>query len=256
MALGRHGGTRAGAARSARVRRRAESGDARHRPDRREGRALRRGHPPDPRGRRRAAVDEHQPRDLLGGARGAERVRRRATSRGSTRRRTPSATACATARGTAACSRPARRGSTDGSGSRRRMASSSSIRRRSAANSARRRWWWSRSSRAGALRPERDSIALRPDQRDVQIEYTALTFLEPTNVRFRYRLDPYDADWVDVGNRRTAFYTKVPPGRYTFRVEASDAAGGWYEPGTPARRASPPASLGDARLSLGCRSRR
>src|SRR4030095_10811931 len=28
------------------------------------------------------------------------------------------------------------------------------------------------------------------------------------------------------------FYTKVPPGRYTFIVEASDAAGGWYEPGT------------------------
>ena len=83
-----------------------------------------------------------------------------------------------------------------------------------------------------ALRPERDSIALRPDQRDLQIEYTALTFLEPTNVRFRYRLDRYDADWVDVGNRRTAFYTKVPPGRYTFVVEASDAAGGWHEPGT------------------------
>jgi signal transduction histidine kinase/ligand-binding sensor domain-containing protein/CheY-like chemotaxis protein len=83
-----------------------------------------------------------------------------------------------------------------------------------------------------ALHPERDSIALRPDQRDMQIEYTALTFLEPTNVRFRYRLDPYDTRWVDVGNRRTAFYTKVPPGRYTFRLEASDAAGGWYEPGT------------------------
>ena len=83
-----------------------------------------------------------------------------------------------------------------------------------------------------ALRPERDSIALRPNERDVQIEYTALTFLEPTNVRFRYRLDPYDAGWVDVGNRRTAFYTKVPPGRYTFVVEASDAAGGWHEPGT------------------------
>ena len=84
----------------------------------------------------------------------------------------------------------------------------------------------------GPLRPERDSIALAPDQRDVQIEYTALTFLEPANVRFRYRLDRYDAGWVDAGSRRTAFYTKLPPGRYTFRVEASDAAGGWHEPGT------------------------
>jgi len=83
----------------------------------------------------------------------------------------------------------------------------------------------------GPLRPERDSITLAPDQRDVQIEYTALTFLEPANVRFRYRLDRYDAGWVDAGSRRTAFYTKVPPGRYTFRVEASDAAGGWHEPG-------------------------
>ena len=84
---------------------------------------------------------------------------------------------------------------------------------------------------ARVLRPERDTMALRSDQRDLQIEYTALTFLEPTNVRFRYRLDPYDARWVDVGNRRTAFYTQVPPGRYTFRVEASDADGGWHEPG-------------------------
>ena len=83
-----------------------------------------------------------------------------------------------------------------------------------------------------ALRPDRDSIALGAAQRDVQIEYTALTFLEPANVRFRYRLDRYDAGWVDAGSRRTAFYTKLPPGRYTFRVEASDAAGGWHEPGT------------------------
>jgi signal transduction histidine kinase/ligand-binding sensor domain-containing protein/DNA-binding response OmpR family regulator len=83
----------------------------------------------------------------------------------------------------------------------------------------------------GSLWPRSDSIELHPSERTLQIEYTALTFLEPTNVRFRYRLEPYDTAWVDVGNRRTAFYTKVPPGRYTFMIEASDAAGGWYEPG-------------------------
>jgi signal transduction histidine kinase/ligand-binding sensor domain-containing protein/DNA-binding response OmpR family regulator len=82
-----------------------------------------------------------------------------------------------------------------------------------------------------AVAPQRDSVALTPDQRDVQIEYTALTFTQPANVRFRYRLEGYDAGWVDAGSRRTAFYTKLPPRRYTFRVEASDAAGGWREPG-------------------------
>ena len=79
--------------------------------------------------------------------------------------------------------------------------------------------------------PDDDPIALGVDERDVQIEYTALTFLEPHNVRFRYRLEPYDKAWVDAGNRRTAFYTKVPPGAYTFRVESSTAEGGWHEPG-------------------------
>jgi signal transduction histidine kinase/CheY-like chemotaxis protein len=78
-----------------------------------------------------------------------------------------------------------------------------------------------------ALRPLGDSVALRPDQRDVQIDYTALTFLQPGNVRFRYRLEPYDPDWVDVGSRRSAFYTKLPPGRYTFRVAMSEGGGGW-----------------------------
>lgn len=82
-----------------------------------------------------------------------------------------------------------------------------------------------------ARTPRAHSITLDVDERDVQIEYTALTFLEPHNVRFRYRLVPYDADWVDAGNRRTAFYTKVPPGQYTFRVESSTAEGGWHEPG-------------------------
>ena len=70
-------------------------------------------------------------------------------------------------------------------------------------------------------------LALGTDQRDLEIAYTALTFLAPASVRFRYRLDPYDADWVDAGERRRAFYTRVPPGRYTFRVAASNNDGVW-----------------------------
>jgi len=83
-----------------------------------------------------------------------------------------------------------------------------------------------------ALRPGSERLELGSAQRDLEIHYTALSFLAPANMRFRYRLEPYDATWVDAGNRRTAFYTKVPPGRYTFRVRASNNDGVWNERGT------------------------
>lgn len=75
------------------------------------------------------------------------------------------------------------------------------------------------------------AIELGVEQRDLEVQYTALSFLAPANVRFRYRLDPYDSDWVEAGGRRTAFYTGVPPGRYTFRVLASNNDGVWNEQG-------------------------
>ena len=71
------------------------------------------------------------------------------------------------------------------------------------------------------LVPGDTALDLGVDQRDLEVDYTALSFLEPANTRFRYRLDPYDTHWVEAGSRRSAFYTRVPPGRYTFRVMAS-----------------------------------
>src|SRR5208337_3434326 len=44
-----------------------------------------------------------------------------------------------------------------------------------------------------------------------------------------YRLDGYDRDWHDVGTRRQAFYTDLPPGKYTFRVVASNSDGVWND---------------------------
>ena len=82
-----------------------------------------------------------------------------------------------------------------------------------------------------ARRPGAEALSLGTTERDLQIDYTALSFLAPSNVRFRYRLAPYDAGWVDAGSRRTAFYTRVPPGRYTFRVIASNNDGVWNEQG-------------------------
>jgi signal transduction histidine kinase/ligand-binding sensor domain-containing protein/CheY-like chemotaxis protein/AraC-like DNA-binding protein len=84
-------------------------------------------------------------------------------------------------------------------------------------------------SRGQPLANDGGRLRVPPDQRDLAIDYTALTYLEPANVRFRYRLDPYDRDWVDAGGRRTAFYTRLPPGTYAFRVQASDGDGKWVE---------------------------
>ena len=47
-------------------------------------------------------------------------------------------------------------------------------------------------------------------------------FQEPTEVRFRYKLDGRDKDWENAGTRRQAFYTDLPPGQYRFRVIASN----------------------------------
>jgi signal transduction histidine kinase len=50
-------------------------------------------------------------------------------------------------------------------------------------------------------------------------------------VRFRYRLEGYDAEWVDAGARRVAFYSHLHPGSYRFRVAAANNDGIWNEEG-------------------------
>jgi signal transduction histidine kinase/CheY-like chemotaxis protein/AraC-like DNA-binding protein len=74
-------------------------------------------------------------------------------------------------------------------------------------------------------------VDLDPGERDFEIDYTGLSFMAPENVQFRYRLEGLTNDWTEAGNRRTAFYTNVPPGRYTFRVIASNNDGVWNEAG-------------------------
>ena len=74
-----------------------------------------------------------------------------------------------------------------------------------------------------------DMLTLSPHPRDLQIDYTSPTFTIPQKVKFRYRLDKYDRDWHDAGTRRQAFYTDLPPGKYSFRVMASNSDGMWNE---------------------------
>ena len=74
-----------------------------------------------------------------------------------------------------------------------------------------------------------DNLEVGPHPRDLQIDYTSPTFSIPQKVTFRYTLDGYDDGWNEAGPRRQAFYTDVPPGKYTFRVMAANSDGVWNE---------------------------
>lgn len=76
-------------------------------------------------------------------------------------------------------------------------------------------------------------VQLPPLIRDLRIEYTALTFIAPEKVMFRVKLEGRDLEWQDVGNRRQAFYTSLGPGRYRFRVMASEDNATWNEAAVP-----------------------
>ncbi|MBL8292748.1 MAG: PAS domain-containing protein, partial [Bryobacterales bacterium] len=72
---------------------------------------------------------------------------------------------------------------------------------------------------------------LPPRTRDLEISYTALSYSIPEKVRFRYKLDGRDREWQEVGSRRQAFYSDLPPGEYAFHVTASNGDGVWNESG-------------------------
>ena len=67
-----------------------------------------------------------------------------------------------------------------------------------------------------------EGLRLPPATSKLQIDYTALGLTVPSKVRFRYILEGFDRGWVEAGTRRQAFYTRLPPGSYRFRVAAQN----------------------------------
>jgi len=74
-------------------------------------------------------------------------------------------------------------------------------------------------------------IRLPPLGRDLEIDYTALSLVVPEKSLFKVKLEGWDRDWQDVGDRRQAFYNSLPPRSYRFRVIASNNSGVWNEAG-------------------------
>jgi len=76
-----------------------------------------------------------------------------------------------------------------------------------------------------------NTLAFPSLTRDLEIDYAALSYVNPQKVRFRYKLEGRDKDWQDAGIRRQAFYTDLAPGSYRFRVIACNNDGVWNEAG-------------------------
>jgi signal transduction histidine kinase/ligand-binding sensor domain-containing protein len=78
---------------------------------------------------------------------------------------------------------------------------------------------------------ERFALQSAPLQQNFEIQYTALSFINSENLRFKYKLEGLDSDWIEAGTRRTAYFAHVAPGSYTFQVIAANADGVWNEEG-------------------------
>jgi signal transduction histidine kinase len=75
------------------------------------------------------------------------------------------------------------------------------------------------------------TATLNPGQLSLDVQYTALSFIKAGQIRFRYKMEGLDPDWIEAGARRTAYYTRIPPGHYTFRVIAANSDGVWNTEG-------------------------
>jgi serine phosphatase RsbU (regulator of sigma subunit) len=76
-----------------------------------------------------------------------------------------------------------------------------------------------------------DRITLSYRDRVFSFHYSALNYYISEKNQYAYKMDGFDEDWINVGNRRMAMFTGLPPGEYTFRVKGSNNDGVWNETG-------------------------
>jgi len=76
-----------------------------------------------------------------------------------------------------------------------------------------------------AIRTRTQPVVLHPGETNLVVEYTALSSVKPEQISFRYIMEGVDDSWQEVGTRRTAYYSHLAPGEYTFRVSARNSDG-------------------------------
>jgi ligand-binding sensor domain-containing protein len=83
--------------------------------------------------------------------------------------------------------------------------------------------------RSPGTRAGLEQVPVPPGTARLELHFAGVNLIAPDEVRFRYRLEGYDTDWLQAGSRRVAHYTHVPPGHYQFRVTAANNDGVWNE---------------------------
>lgn len=84
------------------------------------------------------------------------------------------------------------------------------------------------------------AVNVRRGKGELAVQYTAVTFIAPQKIRFRYWLEGYDADWVEAGSQRSALYANLQPGKYVFHVQACNVDGVWNNNGATFAMDIPP----------------
>lgn len=70
-------------------------------------------------------------------------------------------------------------------------------------------------------------ITLPYDQSNISIDVAALSYIIPEMNEYSYKMEGIDKDWITLKKNRRIFYTKLPPGKYTFKVKGSNSEGVW-----------------------------
>ena len=84
-----------------------------------------------------------------------------------------------------------------------------------------------------ALDPTAGEIALNWNDRDLRIAARALSYANPAANRYQWRLDGFERDWLDTGNRGDREFSQLPPGNYRLKLRAAGASGAWSGPIAP-----------------------
>jgi two-component sensor histidine kinase len=79
-------------------------------------------------------------------------------------------------------------------------------------------------------RPVSQIVQLEPEETSLMVDFAALGYSQPLKNRYAYKLAGFDADWI-TSNDRTATYTNLEPGVYTFQVKAANNDGVWNQAG-------------------------